>query len=318
MGKKNDVMCDYLSKPEVFADFLNAGFFCGEKEILPQQLTGCEQVYYGQVDKMESSGERSRDIVKARHKGKQYVIMGLENQQHIHYAMPLRCLEYDVREYRKQLKLLQKKNRGKDFLTNMESGEFLSGMRKTDKLNPVVTIVFYHGKEKYDGCRKLHDMLHLEKENSVWKPYVADYQMNLITLEDIEEEKCETGLRELVGLLKCRQNKQKMKEYYKNHKDRMNKIDEETFRTISVMIDQEDIMSKIRNYQEVEGGNVDMCKAMEDWAEELRQEGKEVGIKAFVLDYVEDGKSEEQITQRLVKRFGVSEAEAQRYVKEYA
>ena len=29
MGEKNNVMCEYLGKPEVFADFLNGGLFQG-------------------------------------------------------------------------------------------------------------------------------------------------------------------------------------------------------------------------------------------------------------------------------------------------
>ena len=75
-----------------------------------------------------------------------------------------RCMEYDVLEYRKQLKKLRVKYRQmrKEIKDNLSSAEFLSGMRKYDRRIPVVTVVFYHGAEEYDGCRTLHDMFDFE------------------------------------------------------------------------------------------------------------------------------------------------------------
>lgn len=52
--------------------------------------------------------------MKVRCRGKQYMVIGIENQQMIHYAMPLRCMEYDVREYSRQLRSLKEENRKKD------------------------------------------------------------------------------------------------------------------------------------------------------------------------------------------------------------
>ncbi len=35
LGEKNDAICNYLSMPEVFADFLNGTIFDGRKEVSP-------------------------------------------------------------------------------------------------------------------------------------------------------------------------------------------------------------------------------------------------------------------------------------------
>jgi len=281
MGEKNNVMCQYLAKPEIFADFVNAGYFHGEKVVMPEQLTDGSQVSFAGAGKKagdgrstgiarkNGAGERSRDVVKIDHRGTKYVIIGIENQYMVHYAMPLRCMEYDVREYRKQLCRLKEKNlredrkarkTGENDNRKLNSQEFLSGMRKTDKLNPVITIVFYHGKSEYDGCINLHDMLDLEGENSIFKPYTADYRMNLVMLDfkglqDVEEQ--------------CRSE---------------------------------------------EGGRVDMCKAVEEWAEELRQEGMNKGIEAFILDNLEERKTDEEIAAKLVKRFSLREEQAWEYL----
>lgn len=38
-------------------------------------------------------------------------MLAVENQNHVDYATPLRCMEYDVAEYRKQLQSLKRQNR---------------------------------------------------------------------------------------------------------------------------------------------------------------------------------------------------------------
>lgn len=339
MGEKNNVMCEYLAKPEIFADFVNAGYFHGEKVVMPEQLIDGSQVSFAGGGKKEGdgrstgiarkngAGERSRDVVKIDHRGTKYVIIGIENQYMVHYAMPLRCMEYDVREYRKQLCRLKEKNlqedrkarqTGENANRKLNPQEFLSGMRKADKLNPVITIVFYHGKSEYDGCINLHDMLDLGGENSIFKPYTADYKMNLVTLDDLEEEKCESGLRELIGFLKCVQNKEKLQEYCRKNKERIQNMDEDTYHTITVMLDFKGLQDVEEQCRNEEGGRVNMCKAVEDWAEELRQEGMNEGInkgiEIFVLDNLEEKKTDEEIAAKLVKRFSLREEQAWEYL----
>lgn len=50
-----------------------------------------------------------------------------------------------------------------------------------------------------------------------------------------------------------------------------------------------------------------------------KQEGKkEGGIQAIILDNIEEGKTMEQIVDKLVRRFLLSSEEALAYYKEYA
>ncbi|MBR5799094.1 MAG: Rpn family recombination-promoting nuclease/putative transposase [Lachnospiraceae bacterium] len=327
MGRKNNVMCEYLARPDVFADFLNAGYFRGEKKILPEELTDCSQVSYDK-DSGAKSGERSRDVVKARCKGTRYAIIGIENQELVHYAMPFRCMEYDVREYRKQLRILRQRN-SKEENRRLSSEEFVSGLSRTDKLKPVVTIVFYHGTKKYDGCKNLHDMLDLEGENKIFSPYVADYKMNLICPDDINEETCETGLRDLIGFLKCREDKKAIQEYCKCNAERIKMMDEDTFDTITEMINSKELLKNKEKYREGERGTINMCKAMEDWAEDLRTEGKAEGkaegktegllegVKAVIEICKELGATQEEVLLKISEKFLFSKQEAGMYVEKY-
>ena len=52
--------------------------------------------------------------------------------------------------------------------------------------------------------------------------------------------------------------------------------------------------------------------------EEGREEGREQGIEALILDNLEDGKSEEVIIGKLVKRFGLEPENAKKYFDKYA
>ena len=278
MGEKNNAMCSYLAKPEVFADFVNGILFEGKEKIKPEKLTACATGYN---EALQEKGKkqrviRTRDCLEAVCEGKGYVIIGAENQDKVHYAMPLRCMEYDVLEYARQLRRLREKNKAEGSLGNGD--EYLSGIKRDDKLNPVITIVFYHGKKPYDGCRKLHDMLDLNQENEEFIKYVADYKMNLVTLQDMKEEVFRTGLREVTGIMKRSEDKEELISYCRRNEKRLRRLDSDAFDTVSVMINQKDLL-KYKEEAADKKGEADMCKAIMEMVEEGKTEGKIEGIR---------------------------------------
>lgn len=56
-------------------------------------------------------------------------------------------------------------------------GEFLSGLKKEDRLHPMISICVYYGEDDWDGPLSLIDMLNIPEE---LKSIVADYKMNLV------------------------------------------------------------------------------------------------------------------------------------------
>jgi len=282
MSECNDAMCDYLSNKEVFADFFNGVLFDGNQEIKGENLDLHEKEYYGQ----KSSGHgpvpyRRRDILMLDRNGTGYVVIGLENQNLVHHGMPVRCMEYDSREYVRQMAAIQKDNRimAKEQENFWEdAGEFLSGLRKGDKLNPVVTVTFFHGNGEYEGCMELHNMLNWNQENEKYKPFVGNYHMNLVNLKDISEEKFKTGLRELIGVMKRSEDKAAFDAYCTENEERFRNLDAETYQAISALTKQWDFMK----YQEScknEVGGIDMCKAIMDMKEEAMNKGIRIGIE---------------------------------------
>lgn len=183
MGKADNALQEYWEDEEKFADLFNAMLFGGEKVILPEQLTEADTRKNATVRKNAGKTKEKaplyRDLVKVakinKESGVELVILGLENQEHIHYAMPMRVMGYDYSEYKKQHRRLAKKytkNR-----KGLSDDEFLSKMKRTDRLHPVITIVIYYGEKAWDGAKTLHEMLDISEE---LKPYVNDYKMHLI------------------------------------------------------------------------------------------------------------------------------------------
>lgn len=106
--------------------------------------------------------QRIFDVSKKTSNGVHFVIWGLENQDKVHYGMPLRHMLNDALTYLKECKELTARNRKEKNLKS--SGEFLSGIKKSDRLHPVISICLYYGEELWDGPLRLRDMLEIPDE----------------------------------------------------------------------------------------------------------------------------------------------------------
>lgn len=281
MGKKNNALCAFLAKPEIFADFMNGNLYGGKWVYSPEDFVPLETGYY------ERGKDRRRDVVKLLCHNRQYAILAVENQDEINPIMPLRCMEYDVTEYLKQVRRLKREHREKNDL--QPGAEYLSGVSLTDRLKPMVTVVFYHGKGEWETCRELHDMLEF-KGNEEIRPYVANYRMNLVIMQELKEETFRTSLRELVGVMKRSEDAGELRAYIKENKERFDRMDDGAYEAIGALTGKEDWME----YGKKPEGGHSMWKALEGFIEEGRiegrkegrQEGRQEGSQTKLIDLV--------------------------------
>ena len=63
-------------------------------------------------------------------------VVALENQANVHYAMPVRSMLYDALDYTDQVQNLQRAHQEQE--DSLDSSEFLSGIRREDRLIPDV------------------------------------------------------------------------------------------------------------------------------------------------------------------------------------
>ena len=198
----------YMSHKDVVADAFNFYLYGGEQRILPERLRKMDATelasLYGKTD--GGSVQKIRDELilweMMRDEDAVYVILGIENQTHIDYAMPVRDMLYDALQYARQVEESKRSYRKKKN-TKMNSAEFLSGFRKEDKLMPVITLVVYFGEESWDGPQSIREMLNTKDE--VILSYVQDYKLNLIvpaTIRDEEFDKFHTDLGAILQFIK--------------------------------------------------------------------------------------------------------------------
>ena len=185
MGKLDSETIEYVKRPEVFADLFNALMYDGDTVIKPENLRELDTraiVHpFGKGGVMRPEN-KSRDVLKQMvlmEDGKvaYAVVLGVENQLKIHYAMPVRNMLYDAINYSAQVKEIAKEHRKNE--DAMTSEEFLSGLKDEDRLQPVITLVLYFGQDKWVRPYSVHDMLNTDDARIL--KYVPDYKMNLIS-----------------------------------------------------------------------------------------------------------------------------------------
>lgn len=106
LADKDTITKDYMQDKETFADAFNFFIYGGEQVIKPDQLrpldTTSIALPYGDNDQPVPM-QRYRDILKSvtamEDDNAAYLLLGIENQSQIHYAMPVRNMLYDAIQY---------------------------------------------------------------------------------------------------------------------------------------------------------------------------------------------------------------------------
>ena len=290
-----------------FADAFNYLLYDGEQVIKPDELQELDTIEltvpYGNNARVPA--QKYRDLMKMWNammdENAIYVILGAELQDRVHYGMPVKDGLYDMLGYSKQIaeiKRSYRKDAAKEGEITVDNGvvkikltseEFLSGIRKEDKLIPIITAVVYLGEDPWDGPRSLFEMLDIRDKRLI--PFLNNYKLNLISPADMEEdefEKFRTELGYVMKLIKHQSEDADELIIREGHR----KISAETAHFLNAAM-------KLNLEYEVEPGGVDMCKAMEK-----RDQRKEVAGAIRMLRA--DGASDETIITKVTNLFNVT------------
>lgn len=286
--KPDTILKNFWKDNARFADLFNAILFNGENVIKPEELEEAD-TDLSTVLKFNSHADTLQkvlDVVKKSAHGVDFVVLGLENQQKVHYGMPLRVMLGDVLGYLKEYQEISGNNKKEGKWKNSE--EFLSGFCKEDRLHPMVTICIYYGENIWDGPMSLKDMLNIpENLCSV----VNDYRMNFIQVWDsgqfnFKNPDVRTVFEVSRNIFKREYNK--ITDVYKNRE-----IDSELGLVIGAITESKELINQAL---ERKGGRMNMCKALE----ELKLEGMEKGIeKGKIVARYEDGMTPEEIAHKM-------------------
>ena len=272
MGEKDTITKNYMQDKTIFADAFNFLLYDGKQVIKPEQLkpvdTASLVLPYGDDGKVISL-QKFRDVLKVatlmEDDNYTYLVLGIENQSEIHFAMPVKNMLYDAIQYSKQVEEAAKAHR-KNKDSPESAGEFLSGFYRTDKLLPVITLTVYFGPDEWDAPKDLYSML---KADADTLKFIDNYHLHLIAPAEIKNSEFSKFHSELSLVMK----------YIKYSRDR-NKFmenvgEDEEFQSVSK--ETADVINAVTGYDmnivPDERGNVNMCEAIKGIKEDARNEG---------------------------------------------
>ena len=285
MGKQDLLAKKYMSDNEKFADVFKNTFIEKYRDIIKRCVVKSDNHYT-------------------------YFLLGIENQSEVHYAMPVRNMLYDSLNYSGQVNRIEKNH--KKCKDKLSSAEYLSGVTKSDKITPVITLVLYWGNEAWDGPKSLYEMFK-ETDLDILR-YVNDYHINLIEPKDIKDfSKFRTELGKVLEFINASDSLAKMKEILENNHEYYLHMDLESARMIETFGKAKIDMKQYEKNKE----EVDMCKAIEDMILEGKQEGIQEGIKALIEVAKELGATTDIIEKKVEEKFNLSKDEAVQAVNKY-
>ena len=355
MGTADIVTKEYMRENTVFADAFNYLIYNGKKVIDPAKLTEIDSTEialpFGNAEKVKAEKKRKeqeaewssvknesvrkkntsrvgvkmdavqkyRDVFKSmvikQDEKTSYVLLGIENQTDVHYAMPVRNVIYDALQYGRQVAdIAADHRRNKKDFPGKSNGEYLSGFFKEDHIRPIITLVIHFGAEEWDGPLSLHEMMATRDMEIL--SFVENYRIHLIDPAKLTEEeldKFSTSLKEVMGYIKYSKDKEKLLEFLRT--DTRKTIEMNAARVIKMITN-----TPIEVSEEME--EIEMCKAIDDLILESesrgRMEGEKKGeAKGMIEICLEMNFSKEDILRKLQDKLNISMQQASEYFEIY-
>ena len=217
--------------------------FDGKQVIRPERLVRYENDMSLIIDDTKSAEDkkRRRDIVVKTDVDGVCCLLSIEHQSTIDKNMVIRCGNYEMLEYLKQLK-----------------------NKKLKRLVPQVMIVFYTGDKKWNTPLELNDYFDIPEE---LKEYVNDWKIKVVDVKEIDASKIKDE--------QTRYFIEAIQEMYKGNYEGLHrriKMNRDNFIYAAIITGSLDLIRDLP-----EGDEIDMCEGMERMAEGFRNEGRSEG-----------------------------------------
>ena len=276
MGKVDIATKQYMSHRDVIADVFNFYIYDGRQVIKPEKLQKIDtaEVALPYGNDAEIAVQKLRDNIMlwtmAMDDKAAYAVLGIENQDKIHYAMAVKNMLYDALQYAKQVEEAKRSYRNglNKKKIKLNSEEFLSGLKKADRLMPVITLVVYFGDKDWDGAKSIHEMLSVDDDELL--SYVPNYKINLIEPAKISDEDYDKFKTDVGSVLQFIKHQSDEDGSWIKGKTRFKHVEKEAVELINLITG-----SKITGEEKEEV--VDMCRAWENSINNAMREGMREG-----------------------------------------
>jgi hypothetical protein len=252
--------------------------------------------------------QKQRDVLKKanvfKDKKAVYVILGIENQTDINYAMPVRVMTYDALRYSKQVENTAKKHRNEIKTAagkKITGAEFLSGWKKEDELIPVITLTVYYGTDEWDGALSIHGMF-VRKIDEKILSMIPDYRISILEPKKINNwDNFQTDIGALFHAIAVSDTEYGLDNLFNSEDGKYRNLDNEIVKAINFYTES--------NFCVEEGKEkTDMCIAVQSSYEKAKSEGRVEGrAEGEIKMCIKLGKNVSEIAELT----GLSEKEIQ-------
>ena len=256
MNRFDTVSNRFWYDPARFASFMNANLYAGKDIIQPDDLVPVDRRY----------DHYTRDVIMKWTTDKQEMYLAIENQLVEDLTMPYRNAMYDMKSYESQIRRLKRNHREtRDLEDPLET---ISRIKKEDRLIPCITFVIYYGQEEWKHHKSLKDMFGYKQINDA---NMLESRMNLVQIcKDDPRRYRNKDIQMCIDIaqLMFQKDLETIKKRYRQ------KVDKEVVMMICALTGSrrlELIISK------EEGDEIDMCKAIEEWEEEISKQARNEG-----------------------------------------
>ncbi len=291
MGEPNNALKAYMKRPDRIRSVLE--YYLGEG--LPEDWE-CSQTD-GFLTVRNRKGKltfRERDYLgEAKAWGVRF-LLGIENQQTANLTYPWRLMEMDCLTYGREIEAAQDRNEENRVKYGLED-DFKYHYRKTDILEPVVSLTLYWGKKKWSGPRTLKGMMgNMSPLPRKFRLLVGDYHAAIVPMRTIPDEALSgmgSDLKYVLGILKHTGSRKRYEQYILENREYFSRIPKSAVDVIDVFTNIGDIRNHLQYMQNQENGEeeADMCKAVEDMKRHEMKKGLKAGRKQGRKHGVKEG-----------------------------
>ena len=309
MGQIDIATKMFVSISDIFAQIFNVGLFQGDIVVREDGLTDLNSLEDIRLEGKEKLFEKIRDIKKQSDLGFSLAILGIEDQDKIHQFMPVRTMMYDAAAYEVQFRRIIEECEQKGVTI-----PYGMGVPRGTQVLPVITIIFYTGKEIWDGPRDLFSLLKVpENKKELLKKYMNNYCIHVIDARHMSDEEINRysgDLKAFFIMLKEKYDEEMLRGVIAKHK--------ETWYALSTIKKDKRYKDYVDTISEKElAGGVDMCETLDFIEKRGIEQGIEQGIKGLVEAVKEFTNSKEATINSLMKSYQLTEEVAKEKVELY-
>lgn len=310
MGQKDVVLARYFEENARFADLVNGFLFDGAQAVSGQDISEKSAAVTGILGRLRNrfTFQKYRDMIRRVALGMRFIVIGVEHQDLVHYAMPVRVMLEDAAGYDEQMRRIQSLHRRR---RDLKGAEYVGRFSRKDRLEPVFTIVLYYGSEPWDGARDLYGLLDLDHLPPAVSKQLNNFRLNLLELRNFEHlDVFRTDLREVFGFIRRANDKNALLAFTQERRERFEHMEEDAFDVITTLTGL-DRLAGIKAQCMDEGGKIDMCEGMRQLLEDSLNEGIEKGMERGMRKGLQQGEFSQtrKVAHNMYKR-GMSAEDA--------